>query len=120
MLVGENLQFHHELPKTLQLLGSRRVYGWKTFSFPEESILVKHADCVTPIAAFEFDKGVSNIISNPPCIAVELSTILLNELTLDKSVVWLFTICNVFESLLNSIDNPYYNYLMFDIYLCLN
>ena len=50
----------------------------KTFSFPKGSILVKHADWVIPVAAFEFDKGVTNIISSIPCIAVELLTILIN------------------------------------------
>ena len=57
------------------------------FNFPKGSILVKHAVCVIPPAAFEFDKGVTNIISSTPCIAVELSTILINELNNDKSVV---------------------------------
>ncbi len=74
------------------------------FNFPKGSILVKHADCELPTAAFEFDKGVTNIISSTPCIAVELSAILFNELNNDKSVVWLFIIWVVFKSLLNNID----------------
>ena len=76
----------------------------KTFSLPKGSILVKHADCATPAAAFEFDKGVSNIISSTPFIAVEVLTILINELNNDKSVEWLFIIWVVFKSLLNNID----------------
>ena len=51
-----------------------------------------------------FDEGASNTISIPQSIAVELSTILTNEWTLDKSVVWLFIICNVFTVSSNNID----------------
>ena len=100
----ETFNFIMNYPKPCNLVGSNTLNGWKTFRFPKESILVKQADCVKPDAAFEFDKGVSNIISTTPCIAVELSTILINELNIDKSVVWLFTIWVVFKSLLNNID----------------
>ncbi len=78
--------------------------GWKTFSFPKGSIVVKHSVCEIPDATFEFDKGVSNIISTTPCIAVEVLTISIYELNNDESVVWLFTIWVVFKSLLNNID----------------
>ena len=92
--------------KTRKFIRRKIFCGWKTFSFPKESIFVENADVVIPDAAFVFDKGVSNTISIAQCIAVELSTILINGWTLDKSVVWLFTICNVSTVSSNNIDKP--------------